>query len=340
MRLLTLLKVALACCLIGTPVAAQSVEEFYKGRRIDLVVGSSAGGGYDEYARLLARHMGKHLPGAPSLVVKNIVGGGGRAGAYHVYSIMAKDGSGFGTTQRQVPIEPLYTGDRSKLDGTKLGWIGSLNSEVSLCVVWHAKGIRSIDDARKKEVLIGAQGPVAEGVTLSRLLNRVAGTKLKSVFGYPGSTEIHLAMERGELDGRCGLGYDSLMARYQSWVTDKKVDILAQFSLVKHPALPHVPHIMELARNDEDRQIAELLLAPNVMGRPFFAPPDVPADRLSALRRGFDKAAQDPGLLAQAKKQNNVITLIKGEEVEAMVKRLYATPQAVVALTNTIVGGK
>lgn len=329
---------ALACCVLTATAQAETPEEFYKGRRVELIVGSGAGGGYDEYARLLARHMGKHLPGEPSIIVKNMVGGGGRTAAQHIYSVMPKDGSGFGSTLRQVAFEPLYQNDTSKMDGTKFSWIGSLNSEVSLCVTWHTKNIKSIDDARKREVLIGASGPASSDVILARVLNRFAGTKLKPVLGYPSSTEVHIAMERGEVDGRCGLGYDSLMARYRRWVNDKSVDLLAQFALKKHPDLPNVPHVMDLVRNEEDRQIAELLLGPNVMGRPFFGPPGVPADRLAALRSGFVKAAQDPDLLAQAKKQNNVITVITGDEVEEMVKRIYKTPRNVVAVTNEIIG--
>lgn len=326
------------CCGLVLPVSAQTPEEFYKGRRIDLLVGSGAGGGYDEYARLLARHMGKHMPGHPNIVVKNMTGGGGRVAAQHVYTVMAKDGSGFGSTLRQVAFEPLYHGDTSKMDGTKFSWIGSLNSEVSLCVTWHTKNIKSIEDARKKEVLIGASGPASSDAILPRVLNRMAGTKLKPVLGYPSSTEVHIALERGEVDGRCGLGYDSLLARYSRWLTEKKVDILAQFSLKKHPDLPNVPHAMELARNDEDRQIVELLMGPNEMGRPFFAPPGIPADRLAAMRAAFAASAKDPELLAQAKKQNNAITLLTGEEVEAMVKRIYQSPKTVVEITRSIIG--
>ncbi|MFM1814469.1 MAG: hypothetical protein RLZ98_1164 [Pseudomonadota bacterium] len=285
---------AVLACAIALPAAAQTPEEFYKGRRMDLIVGSGAGGGYDEYARLLARHMDRYIPGKPSIVVKNMTGGGGRVAAQHVYTVMAKDGSGFASTLRQVAFERLYHGDPKRVDGTKFSWIGSLNSEVSLCVTWHNKNIKTIDDAKKKDVLIGASGPASSDAILPRVLNRMTGSKLKPVLGYPSSTEVHIAMERGEVDGRCGLGYDSLLARYSQWLTEKKVNILAQFSLKKHPDLPNVPHAMELARNDEDKQIVELLMGPNEMGRPFFGPPEIPADRLAVLRKAFADTTRTP----------------------------------------------
>lgn len=326
--------------LLAAPAKAQSVAEFYKGRTIDLVVGSGAGGGYDDYARLLARHMGRHIPGTPTIVVRNLVGAGGRQAMNYVYSIMPKDGSGFGSTLKNIPFDPLYGIDATKIDADKVGWIGSLNSEVSLCIVWHKKGVKTIEEARAKEVKVGSSGPSTTDTMAARILNRLAGTRFNVIQGYPSSTQVHIAMEREEVDGRCGMGYDSLQSRFQHWTRENKVDILAQFALKKHPELPKVPFVLELAKTQADRQIAELLLAPNEMGRPFFAPPGLPPERLQALRRAFDASSKDPELLAEAKKQNVTIDLLTGEDMEALIKRVYQTPKDIVAQAKVMVEGK
>jgi tripartite-type tricarboxylate transporter receptor subunit TctC len=327
-----------ACAQLSLPAMAETPAEFYKDRTIEVLVGTGPGGGYDDYTRLLTRFMGKHIPGGPSFVVKNLASGGGRAAINQIYSVMPKDGSGFGTTIKAVPFDPLYGIDAVKIDATQMGWLGSLNSEVPLCVVWAGKGITSIDDARNKEVLMGSNGPSITDSILPRLLNKIAGTKFKVVLGYKSSTEVHIAMERGEVDGRCGLGYDSLVSRYSHWLKDKKVHILAQFGLsAKHPDLKDVPWVMDLTKAKEDKQIAELLLGPNEMGRPYMAPPGVPADRLAVLRQAFVASAKDPELLAQAAKQDIAISLMTGEQVAALVERIYQTPPEVVALTKKIV---
>ena len=317
--------------------AADSPADFYAGRRIEVLVGSETGDGYDTYARLLTRHLGRHIPGEPTFVVKNLPGGGGRPAVNHIYSIMAKDGSAFGASLRNIPFDPLFGVEAVRIDATKIGWIGSLNSEVSLCVVWHDKGVRTIEDAREKQLLMGSNGPSISDSVHARLLNRFAGTKLKVVLGYPSSNAVHVALERGEVEGRCGLTYDSLISRYAHWVREKKVVILAQFAAAKHPDLPDVPFILDFAKSTQDKQIAELLLGPNEMGRPYFAPPGVPADRLQALRRGFDAAARDKDLLAEAAKQNLGIRPMAGEAIEDLVKRVYATPKSVVDIARKIV---
>lgn len=325
-----------AAC-VASNAFAEGAAEFYKGRRIELLVGSESGDGYDTYARLLTRHLGRHVPGEPSFVVKNMPGGGGRPAVNHIYSILPRDGSAFGASLRNIPFDPLFGVDAVKIDATRLGWIGSLNSEVSLCVVWHDKGVRTIDDARAKQVLMGSNGPSISDSVHARLLNRLAGTKLKVVLGYPSSNAVHVALERGEVEGRCGLTYDSLISRYAHWVKEKKVVILAQFAAAKHPDLPTVPFIHDFARTEEDRQIVDLLLGPNEMGRPYFAPPDIPADRLETLRRGFDAAARDPQLIAEATRQNLAVRPMTGEAIAAMVGRIYATPKPVVEIARKIV---
>lgn len=323
--------------LMAVPAAqAQSPAEFYKGKTIDVIVGSLAGGGYDQYARVLARYMPAHVPGNPQMVVKNNPGGGGRTAMNQVYSVAPKDGTAIGITTRNVTWDPLY-GEVSSFDPLKLNWLGSLNSDTSLCVVWHTTPHKNLDALKANEVLMGSGGPTISDSVHVKLLNQIAGTKLKLVLGYKGSTDVHLAMERGEVQGRCGLTWGSIQARYGHWMAERKITPVAQFALKKEPDLPSVPFIMDIAKTQDEKQMIELLLAANEMGRPFFAPPGVPKDRVDALRAAFVATAKDPAFIAETKKQKMELQLMTGEEVEALVKRVYATPKPIVEMAKKIV---
>ncbi len=315
---------------------AQSPAEFYKGKTIDIIVGSLAGGGYDQYARVLARHMPAHVPGSPQMVVKNNPGGGGRAAMNQVFSVVPKDGTAIGITTRNVTWDPLF-GEQVAFDPTKLNWLGSLNSDTSLCVVWHTTPHKSLEAMKANEVLMGSGGPTISDSVHVKLLNGIAQTKMKLVLGYKGSTDVHLAMERGEVQGRCGLTWGSIQARYGHWMAEKKISLVAQFALNKNPDLPNVPFIMDLARSPAERQMIELLLAANEMGRPFFAPPGVPQDRIEALRTALVATAKDPKFIAEAEKQGMELQLMTGKEVEDLVRRVYASPTAVVDMAKKIV---
>ena len=324
---------------IIAPASAQSPAEFYKGKSIDVIVGSLAGGGYDQYARVLARHMPAHIPGRPQMVVKNSPGGGGRLAMNQVYSLAAKDGTAIGITTRNVTWDPLF-GEQVTFDPTKLYWLGSLNSDTSLCVVWHTTPHKTLDAMKKNEVLMGSGGPTISDSVHVRLLNAIAQTKLKLVLGYKGSTDVHLALERGEVQGRCGLTWGSIQARYGHWMAEKKISLVAQFALKKNPDLPDVPFIMDLARNDAEKQMIELLLAANEMGRPFFAPPGVPKDRVEALREAFVATFKDPKFIAESQKQGMELQLMTGEEVQSLVQRVYASPKSIVDMAKKIVASK
>ncbi len=330
---------ALLGALAGDRAAAQSVAEFYKGKQIDLFIGTPPGGGYDQYGRVLGRHMTRHIPGNPAIVYRNMPAGGGRQAMNHVYNVAPGDGTAIGTTLRNIAFDPLFGEEATRIDAGKLSWIGSLNSEVSVCVAWHTAPFRTVADLRKAEILMGSSGPTSSDTIQARLINRIAGTKLRLVHGYKGSIEVHVAMERGEVQGRCGLGWDSIVARYQHWIDDKKVAVLAQFALRKHPDIPEVTAILDLAQKQEDRQLVDVMLAPLEMGRPFYAPPHVPADRVAALRRAFDATAKDPEFLADVKKQKMELSLLTGEEVATLVQRIYRTPKAVVDVAKQIASG-
>ncbi|MDP2355902.1 MAG: tripartite tricarboxylate transporter substrate-binding protein [Beijerinckiaceae bacterium] len=318
---------------------AQSPGDFYKGKQIDIIVGSLAGGGYDQYARVLARYMPAHIPGNPQMVVKNSPGGGGRTAMNQVYNVSAKDGTVIGITTRNVTWDPLY-GEQVTFDPTKLSWLGSLNSDTSLCVVWHTTPHKTLEAMKENEVLMGSGGPTISDSVHVKVLNQIAKTKLKLVLGYKGSTDVHLAMERGEVQGRCGLTWGSIQARYGHWMAEKKISLVAQFALNKNPDLPDVPFIMDLAQTPEQKQMIELLLAANEMGRPFFLPPGVPKDRIQALQNAFVATAKDPKFIAEADKQGMELQLMTGDEVERLVARVYASPKAIVEMAKEIVASK
>ena len=321
---------------VGTGASA-SVGDFYKTTPISIYIGSTPGGGYDQYGRLLGRHMGRHVPGNPSFVPKNMPGASSRRALGFIYDVAPKDGSALGIVIRGTLFDPLLYPEKGlKIDPTKLTWIGSANSEVTTCVTWHTTGITSLDGLRTKGMIVGASGPNSTDAVFSKLLNEIAGTRIKVIHGYPGSTQVHLAMERGEVDGRCGLGWDSVVARLQHWLENKKINIVLQLAMKKHKDLPHVPFAMDLARNEQDRQVMELLFSPNLMGRPFFGPPGIPSDRVQALRAAFSATTEDPKFLSEAGKLEVAIDPLTGEEMGRLVNRIYGMPDKVVQAARTI----
>jgi tripartite-type tricarboxylate transporter receptor subunit TctC len=333
-------KWALAAFVAALPVSAgqaQSPAEFYKGKTVELYIGYSVGGAYDAYARLLARHMGKHIPGNPAIVPKNMEGAGSLRLANWLYGVAAKDGTVFGIIGRGIPFDPLLGRGGAQFDAAKFSWIGSANDEVSICAAWHTTPINTFDDLTTKEMIVGGTGGSADTDQFPRVLNGVFGTKMKVISGYPGGNDINLAMERGEVQGRCGWSWSSVEATHPTWVKDKKIRILAQLSLAKHPDLPHVPLIMDLAKNEEQQKILKLIFARQVMGRPFLAPPNIPADRLAALRKGFMDTMKDPEFLAEAKKSELEITPVGGEEIQKLVEEVYQTPKDVVTKASAMV---
>lgn len=333
--------------LVGFSTAAfageSSAADFYRGKELALYIGSDTGGGYDEYGRMVGRYLAKHLAGSPAFVPRNMPGAGGRRAFSYVFNVAPKDGTAIGTTLRTIPFDPILRSNEAfDYDATKVAWLGSANSEVSLCVTWHTVPVKTIEQARTRELVFGSSGPSSNETLQSLLLNSVAGTNIRVVQGYKGSTEIHLAMERGEMMGRCGFGWDSIQSRYSGWLKEKKINLLVQLALKKHPDLPDVPFIMDYATSDESRQIVELMIGPNEMGRPFYAPPGTPADRIAELRTAFEAALKDEGLLAEASKSSLGIAAMTGEDVAVMVKRIYMTPkpvqEKVVALLGKVEG--
>jgi tripartite-type tricarboxylate transporter receptor subunit TctC len=310
--------------------AQDSIADFYKGRQIKISVGFSAGGSSSLYAQTLARHMGKYLPGNPSLVVQHMPGAGGLVAANYVYNNAPRDGSEFAITARTAALEPLLGNQNARFDALKFNWIGNANIENSVCVAWHTASVKTIDDVFAKELIVGGASSAAQEVMFPRALNKLVGTKFKIVTGYPGSTEILLAMERGEVQGFCGIGWTFIKLRKGEWLKEKKINMLFQMALKKHPEIADVPAILDYAKTAEDRQVLELLFAPQDMGRPFFAPPGVPAERVHALRTAFVQALQDPAFLEEAEKQGVEVQLVTGEDIHKLLERIYAAPKQVV----------
>jgi tripartite-type tricarboxylate transporter receptor subunit TctC len=310
-------------------VRAQSVEEFYRGKTVNVVIGFSVGGGYDLYARHLARHIGKHIPGNPTVVPQNMPGAGSLKAANYIFSAAPKDGTYFGTFARTTGINPLLESGAT-FDATKFSWLGSVTDDVSTCVTWNTAAVKNWDDFLKKPSTLGGQGPSSEPDMFARLFKNVFDAPIKLVAGYPGTNEVTLAMERGEVDGLCGLSWSTIKTRHAQWLRDKKMNILVQSALKKEPELGNVPLVMDQTKDTEKLQILKLILAAQEMARPFAAPPGIPADRKAALIAAFNATMKDPEFLADAKRLDLDVAPVSSQELEKLLAELYATPKDVI----------
>jgi tripartite-type tricarboxylate transporter receptor subunit TctC len=308
--------------------SAQTPAEFYKGKIVELDIGYSVGGAYDGFARMLARHMAKYIPGNPTIVPKNMAGAGSLRLANFLYNAAPKDGTVFGTIGRGTGFDPLLGQSGAQFDATKFTWIGSSNNEVSTCVSWQTSGVSTFEDLLAKELVVGASGPSADTYQFPAVVNAVLGTKMKIVTGYPGGNDIDLAMERGEVQGRCGWSWTSLKATHHAWLDQHKVNILFQMGLSKHRDLAAVPLVIDLAKTDEQRSILKLMFARQVMAWPIVAPPDLPPDRAEILRKAFMATEQDKEFLADADKAQLEINPVSGEDIQKLVQEVYRTPAA------------
>jgi tripartite-type tricarboxylate transporter receptor subunit TctC len=321
-----------AAALAAAPLAwGQAAPDFYRGKTVDLEIGYSVGGGYDVYARMLAPHMAKHIPGNPTIVAKNMEGAGSLRLANWLYNVGPKDGTAFGTIGRGTGFDPLFGHRGAQFDGAKFTWIGSANDEVSVCVVWNGRTkIAKFEDLLTTPLTVGGTSAAADTDQFPLVMNGVLGTKMKVVTGYSGGNDVNLAMERGEVDGRCGWSWSSVRSTRPQWLTERKITILVQLALHKHPDLPDTPVIIDLAKTDEQRQILELIFARQALGRPFLAPPGIPAARAEALRTAFMDTMHDKDFLAEAEKAQLEITPIDGAGVQKLVADLYQSPSAIV----------
>ncbi len=333
----------LAVSIIAGAAAAAvpaSAQDFYANKTIRLVVGSGTGGGYDAYARLLARHYARHIPGNPTIVVQNQPGAGSLVLMNALANALPRDGTVIGGVQTHIGVEPIMgvTGpvSNAKYDGRRMSWIGSTAKEFPVVVVWHAAPVKTFGDLMKTEAVFGASGVATSDAVYPRVMNALIGTKIRLIDGYKGNPEMILATEQGEIMGRGGWFLSSLLSTQKKQLDDGKLKILTQVALEKHPALPNVPLVSEFLTDPSKKAQLEFALSWLPMGRPFVAPPDVPADRLKLLREGFMKAMADKDLLAEAQKMNLEIIPMSGEDIQALLERLYKTPPEVIAAVREV----
>ncbi|MDB5508162.1 MAG: tripartite tricarboxylate transporter family receptor [Hyphomicrobiales bacterium] len=312
-------------------------SDFYAGQQIRIIVASGPAGGFDTYARLLARHMGRFIPGNPTFVVQNMPGAGGLQAAGYMAKIAPKDGLTIGALQAGTIKAPMLGQATVDFDHSKFGWIGSLNSEVMVCVSSQGSKVKSLPDAMTEELVVGAAGAANDSALLPVSLNSLLGTKFKVIPGYADGPGILLAMQRGEVGGRCGWSWSSIMVQHPDWVRNKTINVLLQVP-VKHADLAHVPLASEVAKTPEDRQAIEFLFGHLQMSRAFVLPPGTPPERLSMLRAAFDAMVKDESVMADFNKINQELSPLSGTEVEALVNKLSATPPPVIARAKAAVG--
>jgi len=305
---------------------------------ITIVVGFGAGGLYHNTGILLSRHMGKHLPGNPTIIVRAMPGAGSIVAANHIANVAPKDGSVLGIIGGGTILEPLYGNKQAQYDPRTLRWIGSMSTAINLCTVWHEHPVKTIEDARKIELVAGSTGRGSRTNDYPTALNNLLGTKFKVVTGYTGLPQMHPAMERKELNSICGWGWDGIMAQRPDWLADKKVNILVQFGVRKHPQLPHVPLLHELVKTDRERQAADLLVLDTFVAWPLVAPPGTPDAKIAELRAAFGKALAEPAMAEETTKMRRSLEHITGEEIEAKIAGVFKTPPDVVAFARKITG--
>lgn len=322
------------------PAAADPVADFYKGKDVNIIVGSSAGGGYDTYSRLLGRHIGEHIPGNPNIVVQNMPGGGGLVAANHIFNSAEKDGTVFGNIRAGTIVEDMFGNKAAKLDGTKVTWIGVMDSSTDSCVVWRGRGVDSPQDFLTKDLNLGASGVASRSYVFPTVMKEALGAKFKIISGYKGTPDRILAMENGELDGACGLSLSTVKAKLGHLVKEGKLKVILQNGVNKHPDFPDVPRTLDQAQDEAARQILTFVFGPTTLGRPYGGPPEIPEDRAKALQDAFMATMNDPDFLAEAKKQKVEIEPMSAAEALAFVKKIYATPKPVVEKAAIVLGKK
>ncbi len=338
----TSLRIALiGGCLTATaaaPALAESVADFYRGKSITMVISTGVGGGYDRNGRMIARHMIRYIPGNPSIVPKNMPGAGNVRAMNHMYNIAPKDGTAIATVAQPVFLLQPLGRKGIRFDARKFGYLGSSNVNNTTIYAWHTAGFTNIQQVFEKELILGATGAGSGTAVFPIMMNKLLGTKFKLVMGYHAAGDVDLAAARGEVQGRAGNNFESIMSSHPDWVRDKKIIFLLQFGLERDKGWPDVPLLTEIAKTDEQRQVFKFYSSVIAIGRPFLTTPDVPADRLKALQTAFDSAMKDPKLLAEAKRQKLGINPTSGAKLLEIVTDLVNTPANIVAIAKTASG--
>ena len=340
-----LTKMALLCMMMGATVwsaparAQQNTADFYHGKQLRLLVGASTGGGADLYARIFAKYYSQHMPGRPVVVIHNMPGAGGLLVAGRIQNVEPRDGTVIASLQRNNLIQPLLSDKNVGFDPRKVNWLGSLNKEIYVVIAWHTAPVKTAQEMFEKEMLIGSTGGGSETLTFPLLINAQLGAKFKIVKGYPGSDEIALAIERGEVHGRA-VTWTTLKGDHPTWIAEKKINILVQLATEPSPELPNVPGIMAFAKDPSTRALFEFVFAPLQAGRPFAAPLEIPADRLAALQKAFADTANDRAFEQELKVRGGSVELYTAEQTQRLVKNIYETPDDIVTTVKNITNAK
>jgi tripartite-type tricarboxylate transporter receptor subunit TctC len=330
-RFAALVMIAILLSVRAPAAQSSAAENFYKGHSVSLIIGFGVGGGYDLYGRLISRFLGKYLPGNPGIIPQNMTGAGSLRAVNYLYSVAPKDGSVIGTFSRTLVLAPLL--NAAEFDSRQFTWLGSVAQEVVVCFTSHASSIRTWTDFLSAPSSLGGEGATAEPDIYALFMKNVFGAKVKLVSGYRGTNDIFLAIERGELDGACGISWGTIATLHPDWIRDRKINVIVQAGLRKHPDLADVPILTEATSNQQQEQMIKLLLTPLAMSRPFAAPPNIPADRKQALISAFEQAASDPQFKVEAEQMKLDVDLVTAGVIEKMLAEAYATPKALLAKT-------
>ncbi|HTI85594.1 MAG TPA: tripartite tricarboxylate transporter substrate-binding protein [Alphaproteobacteria bacterium] len=334
---LVIASLALASLVAAAPASAQEAT-FFKGREISLGIGFGPGGGYDTYGRLFARHYGRFVSGNPTVVAKNEPGAGGIRLASTIYNVAKKDGTELALFAASTALEPLFGNKDAKYETTKFTWIGNMDSDVSSCGLWKHSGIKKWEDMKTKETTFGSTGPAAITSIHPRVIGALLGLKTKVIHGYSGTRDVNLAMQKGEVDGTCGLYMSSIRSQYQKDVDEGNLTIVITLGAKRPKEFPNVPSIFELVKNDSDKQLAELIFGSDAIGRPISAPPGLPAERTVTLRNAFNAMVKDQTFLAEATKIGLSIEPMTGEKVQELFADFVKTPKPVVEKAMAVMG--
>jgi tripartite-type tricarboxylate transporter receptor subunit TctC len=318
-------------------LSAQSVEDFYKSKPITMLVASNPGGGYDVYARAFARFWTNHIPGHPNIIAKNMPAAAGLALASSLYNTADRDGSVIGAFTNGAAMDPLFGNPSARYDAQKFNWLGSIGKLENVCFTWHTSTVKTIAEARAREVIVGASGATSNSAIVPKMLNALIGTKFKIIAGYDTASGLTMSVERGEAEGICGLSWSTIKASRPHWIKEKLLNVIVQMGLQKLHDLPDVPSALDLVSDDESRQVLELILMRQEAGRPFALPPGVPADRVAALRQAFEATLKDPEFIADAQKQQLEIEPLSGAEIDTLLAKAYGTPKPIVERAAALV---
>ncbi|MFN4283770.1 MAG: Bug family tripartite tricarboxylate transporter substrate binding protein [Alphaproteobacteria bacterium] len=322
---------------VGAAEAQQSVADFYAGKRVNVVIGYGPGGGYDQYARVFARHMGEYIPGKPTLVPQAMPGAGSRKAANWLYNVAPKDGTTIAMLGQNTATDQALKAEGVQFDVRKFYWIGNMVVVNNTLAVWHTSGVKTIEEATKKSLNIGGTGAASPSVIYPQVANNLLGTRFKIIAGYPGGGDVNLAMERGELDGRGSNSWASWKSTQADWLKEKKVHILFQVGPKREPDLPDVPLLTELAKTPEQKKVFEVLSADVSVGRPFLTTPGVPAERVAALRKAFDDTIASKSFLADAEKLKMDISPMSGVDLQKIVTETVEMPDEIIALVKSAI---